>query len=101
MVEAEKNQEESKLKQPRIFVIDKEIDNLIFYVVVTGRKFFAKNICDAVEIAMFFFLGINIQYPCECEIVWEFLQQQIFDVPSTTKQQSSQLRELIKKLGKK
>lgn len=99
MSEAEKSYAKSKLKQPRIFVVGEEIENLIFFVTVADRKFFCTNICNAVEAAMFFFLGLNIKYPCECEVVWEYLQQKIFGVPS--QKISSQLQELMEKLGKK
>lgn len=100
MSEAEKHEQQSQLKQPRIFVVGEEIDNLIFFVTVADRKFYCTNIYNAVEAAMFFFLGLNIEYPCECEVVWEYIQQQIFDVPSQ-KKSSHQLQELIQKLGKK
>lgn len=74
---------------------------MIYFVSVANKNFYAKNVCEAVETALYFFIGINIEYPCECDFIWEFLQLEIFDVPLSSPKRSSQLEELIRKLGKK
>lgn len=98
MSEAEAGEDKSTLKQPRIVVVGSDITNLKYYVSVATKKYYAENVCQAVEIGMFFFLGMNLQYPCESDTVWEFLQQLIFCVPVIRVGQ--QLRELIEKVGK-
>lgn len=88
-----------------IFVVGEpdDDDGFICFVSVANKKFFGKTIYDTVEVAMYFFLGLNIEYPSESNVVWEFLQQEIFDVPVQSKGKSStQLLDLIKKVtGKK
>lgn len=98
MSAAEKCEETSTFKQPRIFVVGTGIENLIFFVSVATKKYYAKTILEAVEIAMFFYLGLDLKYPCESETVWEFLQQMIFCVPVTHVGQ--QLQDLIQTHGK-
>lgn len=86
------------MKQPRIFVVGSDNENLKYFVSVATKKYYAKTICEAVEIAIFFFLGLDIKYPCESETIWEFIQQTIFLVPVTRVGQ--QLQELIEKVSK-
>lgn len=98
MSEAEKAEDSSKLKQPRIFVVGTDTENLKYFVSLATNKYYANTICEAVEIAMFFFLGLDLKYPTESQTIWELFQHLIFGVKVSNVGQ--QLQELIEKVGK-
>lgn len=65
--------------QPRIIFIG-NMNELSAYVTLCGKKYFFKNPLEAIESCFNIFMALNVKYPAETKVIWNFVQRYIFKI---------------------
>lgn len=74
---------ENTAEHPRIVLIGSIEKNVKCYLRLYGYQYEFDNVLTAIEACFHFFIGLNIEYPVECENVWIFFEKYIFGVNKT------------------
>jgi len=84
--------------QPTLIFVGEPEKFIAYYVLLDDQKFQVPSPVEAIELTFNLFTALHAEYPADCAIVWQFIQQSIYDIKYPKDKKSITLSNVINKV---